>query len=115
MFTQNVDMLCDKYAPDVVAYERVRRHVGTTAAHVYGGFLAALEQLDYRWGLVCVAPPLLLPAEVTAWKKRSVGSGRASKEQIVAAMSKRFRFTPGSEDEADALGVAEATRLFLEE
>jgi hypothetical protein len=35
--------LIDEYEPSVVAYEMVRRHTGTQAAHVYGALLGALE------------------------------------------------------------------------
>lgn len=33
---------------DVIVYEHVRRHAGTTAAHVYGGWLAQLDTVHRR-------------------------------------------------------------------
>lgn len=114
-FTANVKQLIAIHKPDLIVYERVRRHVGTTAAHVYGGFLCQLELLDFElndagwFGKV----PTIIPIEISTWKKISCKNGRATKGDIVQAAKKRFKFNPTSEDEADALMIAEAQRLIL--
>jgi len=93
------------YKPRVIAYERVRRHVGTTAAHVYGGFLAMLE-------LDALTMPNVewMPIEVTQWKKMTVGKGNATKADVRAYVDKLYRITARSEDEADAIAIATAAR-----
>lgn len=107
-FEENVRALVLAHNPDVIVYERVRRHVGTTAAHVYGGFLCQLELLAME-----ESTPGILPIEISTWKKLSCKNGRATKTEIKAAAKKRFKFMPTSEDEADALMIAEAQRLLL--
>lgn len=95
----------------VLAFEEVRRHVGTTAAHVYGGLLAQVEAFSATHPEVEV-----VPIAVTKWKKIATGNGAATKEQYIAAVNARFkkRLAMKHEDEAAALGVAEAVRLIRE-
>jgi Holliday junction resolvasome RuvABC endonuclease subunit len=106
-----IDLVVE-HEPVVIAFERVRRHVGTSAAHVYGGLLAQLEILDYRfqqdpisWGEIA-----FVPVEVSAWKKATVGKGNATKAEVAAWSRRRFRYTAKTEDESDALAIAEAVR-----
>lgn len=91
-----------------VVYEKVRRHVGTIAAHVYGGLLAQLEIFGVSHPEVEISG-----LEVSKWKKIATGNGAATKEQYIAAVNTRFRMrlVKKNEDEAAALGVAEAARL----
>lgn len=96
--------------PDVIAYERVRRHVGTSAAHVYGGWLASIEELDFEWQTAGVSIEIMA-IEVGTWKKAATGNGAATKIEVAKAMRRRFRYTPATEDESDALAIAEAARL----
>lgn len=65
-----------------IAYERVDRHVGTQAAHVYGGFLALLEMVaDVREiELICYGPGQI--------KKFATGKGNATKAAMVVAAGK---------------------------
>ena len=109
-FTANVKALVKEHSPDIIVYERVRRHVGTTAAHVYGGFLCQLELMEMHFDQNSIDVSII-PIEISTWKKASCKNGRATKVQIQAAARKRFRFKPTSEDEADALMIAEAQRL----
>lgn len=112
-FSRALAQIAARHSVDVLAFEMVRRHIGTTAAHVYGGFLAGIEA--YQLGRILRGSELLpeLPLEVSTWKKLAVGNGRASKPEVRAAMDKRFKIKTKSEDEADALGIAVAARMTL--
>jgi Holliday junction resolvasome RuvABC endonuclease subunit len=105
----NLSTLVARHAPSVVAYERVRRHVGTSAAHVYGGLLATLEVLDMEWQHDGAAIELL-PIEISTWRKAACGRGDAIKEDVVKWAKRRFRYSPATDDEAEALAIAEAVR-----
>lgn len=101
--------LVAKHTPDVIAYERVRRHVGTTAAHVYGGLLAQLELLDLEW-TADNASIALVPVEISTWRKAAIGRGDACKDEVERWARKKYRFNPKSQDEAEAVAIAEAVR-----
>ena len=90
--------------PVMVAYEEVRRHMGTDAAHVYGGIVATIAQVCEEWAVPYSAVP------VTAVKKLATGKGRASKEMMMAAAGEQWRMPIESSDEADALWIAETLR-----
>lgn len=104
-FSEDLTHHVRAYKPQVIAYERVRRHVGTTAAHVYGGFLAMLE-------LAALKMPNVewVPIEVSAWKKATTGKGNATKSDVRAYVDKLYRINTRSEDEADAIAIATAVR-----
>ena len=84
--------------PEVIAYEDVRRHMGTTAAHVYGGWLAIIQSF------ACTHNIELLPLGVTEIKKHATGHGDASKPEVMQAM-RALGHDPQTEDESDALAV----------
>jgi len=83
---------------DEVYFEEVRRHLGTTAAHVYGGLLAVLtawcegEKIPYRG------------VPVGTVKKHATGHGNASKSEMVRAARVRG-WNPADDNEADALWI----------
>jgi len=81
-----------------IAYEEVRRHEGTTAAHVYGAF-EALTQLT-----AAVQNIPLLPAGVGVIKKHWTGKGNANKDAMIAEAHRRG-FTPDTDNAADALAI----------
>lgn len=108
-FEVKLRMLQTTHQAEVIAYERVRRHVGTTAAHVYGGLLAMLERFDFGQRDYDYRAELV-PIEVGSWKKATTGNGAALKPDVGRFVRKRFRYTAASEDEADALAIAEACR-----
>jgi Holliday junction resolvasome RuvABC endonuclease subunit len=91
--------------PGVVVYEDVRRHAGTTAAHVYG---------ELRGGVLLVCEKHVDPQipvtkiGVGAWKKAAVGRGNASKESVAESMIRMPGFPGGKlpHDVTDALGIA---------
>jgi hypothetical protein len=81
-----------------VVFEEVRRHTGTTAAHVYGGFLAHLTAWCEGAGVPYQGVP------VGTIKRFATGKGNAPKEAVIAAMRARG-FTPRDDNEADALAL----------
>ena len=83
---------------DRIVFEEVRRHVGTDAAHVYGGLLATLT----AWGELNGVPYEGVP--VGTIKRFATGRGNADKAAVIAAMQARG-FHPGDDNEADALAL----------
>tara|TARA_B100001123_G_scaffold450928_1_gene625187 strand:+ start:3255 stop:3734 length:480 start_codon:yes stop_codon:yes gene_type:complete len=88
----------------VLAYEEVRRHRGTTAAHVYGGVVAVITELCEDREIPYQAIP------VGTIKKRATGKGNAGKEAVVAAAEKQWPHPISRDDEADALWCAMCLR-----
>jgi Holliday junction resolvasome RuvABC endonuclease subunit len=84
--------------PNIIAYEEVRRHMGTTAAHVYGGWLAVIQSLEVDRGT------RFIPIGVTEAKKHATGKGNADKAAVIAAMRERGHAVT-DDNEADALAV----------
>ncbi len=103
-------MLLDALAEFSVAavfYEEVRRHAGTSAAHVYGGLIAMI-------GAVCEersVPYSAIP--VGTVKKAAAGKGNASKAAMVEAAAARWGVQCERDDEADALWIADVGRLHI--
>ena len=64
-------------------YEEVRRHVGTDAAHVYGGLMATLT----AWAELRGVPYQGVP--VGTVKRHATGKGNAGKEAMIAAARAR--------------------------
>jgi len=83
---------------ELIVYEEVQRHLGTYAAHIYGGILAILQTfcVDHHIGF-CGCP-------VGTLKKYATGSGKAGKEEMIRAAA---RFFPDAriidDNHADAL------------
>jgi hypothetical protein len=81
-----------------IHFEEVRRHVGTAAAHIYGGFLATLtawcEQQDVAYQ----------GAPVGTIKRFIAGKGNADKAAVIAAVRARG-YTPADDNEADAIAI----------
>lgn len=103
-----------------VGYEEVRRHAGTDAAHVYGGIVAMIAA-------VCEerkTPYMAIP--VGTVKRAATGKGNADKIAMVRAANARWGLAlvvktatkkgvvveeTDDDDEADALWIAECTRV----
>lgn len=82
----------------VIAYEDVKRHIGTDAAHAYGAFLALTE-------LVADSHRVrLMPVGVGTIKKHWTGKGNADKAAMEAQARARG-FRPESDNDADALAI----------
>lgn len=82
----------------VIAYEDVRRHLGTQAAHAYGAFIALIEMAATTRNIE------LLPVGVGTIKKSWTGKGNADKGMMIDE-AKRRGFNPDSDNAADALAV----------
>ena len=85
-------------AIDQIHFEEVRRHAGTDAAHIYGGFLAHLS----AWCELKHIPYQGVP--VGTIKRHATGKGNAGKDAVIAAMRSKG-FNPEDDNEADALAV----------
>jgi hypothetical protein len=83
---------------DAVYFEEVRRHVGTDAAHVFGGLLATLTSWCEQHRMPYSGVP------VGTWKRHACGKGNASKDEVIAAMRARG-FEPADDNEADAIAI----------
>lgn len=81
-----------------VVFEEVRRHLGTDAAHIYGGFLGALT----AWCEEHEVPYEGVP--VGTVKRFIAGKGNADKAAVIAAVKDRG-FTPADDNEADAIAI----------
>ena len=82
----------------VVVFEEVRRHLGTTAAHAFGGYLAHLT----AWAEANKIPYQGVP--VGTIKRHIAGKGNADKAAVIDAVS-RLGFQPADDNEADALAL----------
>lgn len=90
--------------PRFVAYEEVRRHLGNSAAHIYGGFQSVLTSLCEEQEIPYTSYP------VGTIKKFATGKGNSGKKKMVKAANDKWRkkFTvKDNENEVDARWVAE--------
>lgn len=91
------------YAPEVVYYEGVRRHLGVDAAHVYGGLLGTMQSELEDLGVPYTA------LSVQEIKKFATGSGGAKKDAMIAAAKVKWpRIEIIDDNHADALWILEA-------
>jgi crossover junction endodeoxyribonuclease RuvC len=81
-----------------IHFEEVRRHLGTTAGHVYGGFLACLTS----WCEARSIPYQGIP--VGTIKKFATGKGNSGKDAVIKAME-NLGHNPADDNEADALAI----------
>lgn len=97
--------LLDTYGEQAqVGYEEVRRHLGTDAAHIYGGIVATLTR-------VCEARSVpYMGVPVGTVKKRATGKGNAVKVAMMEAAQARWGWPVATDNEADALWIAEVLR-----
>ncbi|UXX40555.1 crossover junction endodeoxyribonuclease RuvC [Wolbachia endosymbiont of Oryzaephilus surinamensis] len=83
---------------ETVYFEEVRRHLGTDAAHCYGGFLAVLS----AWCEEHHVP--YKGVNVKTIKRFVTGKGNASKSEVIEAIREKG-FAPRDDNEADALAL----------
>jgi Holliday junction resolvasome RuvABC endonuclease subunit len=81
-----------------IVYEEVRRHIGTDAAHIYGGLMGILTS----WCELNNIPYEGVP--VGTIKKHATGRGNSNKEAMIAAMRAKG-FAPTDDNDADALAL----------
>ena len=82
------------------AFEVVHRHLGTAAAHVYGGYLATLQR---------VCDDMRVPLEgyaVGTIKKFATGNGAAKKPEMIRAANEFAQANIEDDNEADAVCIA---------
>lgn len=92
--------LIAKHGITVLYFEDVKRHVGTLAAHAYGGFLAMTQMVCHQHRVRMVG------VGVGQVKKGFTGSGSATKGlMIAAAQEKGFHVGTGEDNTADAIGI----------
>ena len=84
---------------DLLSFEEVHRHMGTAAAHIYGGCLATIT----AWAEENNIPYEGIPVQTI--KKFATGKGNASKEKMVQAFTDKTGQIPESDDEADAYWI----------
>ena len=82
----------------VVVFEEVRRHLGASAAHAFGGYLAHLT----AWAEANRIPYEGVP--VGTIKRHIAGKGNADKATVIAAI-RALGFNPIDDNEADALAL----------
>lgn len=87
----------EEIAPGLVVFEEVRRHLGTDAAHVYGGLVATIQ----TWCEDRVVPYSAIP--VGTVKKRATGKGNAKKDAMVLAAQRDLGMLGDDDNQADAL------------
>jgi Holliday junction resolvasome RuvABC endonuclease subunit len=83
---------------EAIHYEEVRRHVGTDAAHVYGGLLGVLTSWCEEHLVAYQGVP------VGTIKQFIAGKGNADKAAVIAAVQARG-FAPADDNEADAIAI----------
>ncbi len=93
-----LDELARNHGLGAVYFEEVRRHVGTDAAHLYGGFLAHLT----AWCEQRAVPYQGVP--VGTIKRHVTGRGNADKQAVIAAVAARGH-RPADDNEADAIAI----------
>lgn len=98
----------ESFTPHLIAFEDVQRHLGTQAAHVYGGITAIImEEAECR-----KIPYRSIP--VAQIKKLATGKGNAKKAAMIAAANRYWlmALTDKEENEADARWIAETAARF---
>lgn len=97
-FKAELDKLHSTAPLTIVWFEAVRRHLGTDAAHIYGGLMATLEAWCEERGVPYEGVP------VGTIKKFWTGSGNAKKAAMIEEAVRRG-FEPDDDNEADALAL----------
>jgi hypothetical protein len=91
-------LAADITLPAAIYFEEVRRHAGTDAAHLYGGFLATLTSWCEQRAIAYQGVP------VGTIKRHITGKGNADKAAVIAAVRDRG-FRPADDNEADAIAI----------
>ena len=94
-----------------IAYEKVRRHDGVQAAHVYGAFEAILLAVCYQLG---IEPDTVEVADLKLVATGKGGGRQATKDHVLVAAKHRWPGFDGdgrgAEDAADAMFCADIMR-----
>lgn len=84
--------------PDIIVYEQVMRHIGTKAAHAYGGYLAILQMYCASNNIPCIG------VGIKTIKKYISGNGAAKKKDVINAVNALGKNVT-DDNEADALAL----------
>ena len=88
-----------------VVFEEVRRHMGTDAAHIYGGIVAVITAFCEEETIPYEGIP------VGTIKKFATGKGNSNKEVMMEAARKKWPDLPLVDDNhADALWILELSK-----
>lgn len=106
-FRKQVAELIESIAGDVcVHYEEVRRHLGTDAAHIYGGFQSHLLAYCDEHAVPCESIP------VGTIKKHATGKGNADKPAMLSAAARKWpQYVCADDNEADARWLLDLVAL----
>lgn len=102
-FQRQLDDIHAKTPLTTVHYEEVRRHLGTDAAHCYGGLYGVLT----AWCEKNNVPYQGVPVQTI--KKFWTGKGNAKKEVMIEA-ARLHGYEPDDDNEADAIALAHWVR-----
>jgi Holliday junction resolvasome RuvABC endonuclease subunit len=98
-YAEDLEKIFLKHKIEMVFFEQVMRHVGTFAAHRYGGLGAILCMVSQKLNV-----KKFIGVHCTTIKKHITGSGKASKEDVQQAVLNKFQLKC-TFDEADALAL----------
>jgi Holliday junction resolvasome RuvABC endonuclease subunit len=90
--------LCQKYGVHAIVYEEIIFGVQVKAIQAYGGFRFAVEYFAAKNGIY------ITPIKVTEWKKKALGKGSATKDQIRKKLE-TVGITHKAQDALDAVGI----------
>ena len=90
-----------KYNLSYCYYEEVRRHIGTDAAHIYGGYVATLQSWCIENNIEYAGTP------VGTIKKHITGKGNAGKDEVITAVKQNLNLFPKDHNEADAISLCD--------
>lgn len=97
-FREALDTMKKNNGVTVIYFEEVRRHIGTTAAHVYGGLMAVMQAWCEDNGVEYQSVP------VKEIKQFWTGRGNAKKDEMIAE-ARRRGYDPTDDNEADAIAI----------
>ncbi len=92
------DLVTNAPGLSAIYFEEVRRHVGTDAAHIYGGLLATLTAWCEQSHIAYQGVP------VGTIKRFIAGKGNADKQAVMNAVRARGHH-PADDNEADAIAI----------
>jgi Holliday junction resolvasome RuvABC endonuclease subunit len=95
---ENLVCLHNSVRIEKIVFEAVRRHLGTDAAHVYGGMMGTMQLFCEEQHIPYQGIP------VGTIKKFWTGNGAAKKDMMIAEARKRG-YEPIDDNEADALAL----------
>ena len=90
-----------RYSLEYCFYEEVRKHIGTDAAHIYGGYVATLQAWCIENGIEYAGTP------VGTIKKHITGKGNAGKDDVILAVKQKLDLFPKDHNEADAIALCD--------